>query len=127
MGEKAVSTAFVIINNDSIPIVPNTLKYTEGFGEYKTRAASGGGGQTETVFSENAELKISKVMFELYPTPENIKLLRAWKANLNNNVIEIQAEGFNRVFTNSSLANEYEVEVGADTTTATEWESDPAS
>ena len=102
MGKKTVSTPQVIINNILYPIVPNTLTYTEGFGEYTVKGSSVGAGQTETVFSENAEDKISEVKFELYPTSENIKSAREWKVLLNENLIEFADDGFNKTFTISS-------------------------
>ena len=76
MAKQVLSTAQLIANNSPQPIVPNTLSFTEGFGEYTVRASSAGAGRTETIFSENAELKKSKLMFEIYPTEENIRTLR---------------------------------------------------
>ena len=126
MGKKTVSTPYVIINNTQYPIVPNTLKFTEGFGEYKQRGSSVGAGQTEVVFSENAEEKISKIMFEMFPTAENIKSIREWKANLNDNAIEITSDELERSFTNAALTSDYEIAIGADTTIPIEFAADPA-
>ncbi|UCF50253.1 MAG: hypothetical protein JSU91_01875 [Thermoplasmatales archaeon] len=126
MGKKTISTPSIIINDILYPIVPNTFKYTEGFGEYNMRGSSIGAGQTEVVFSENAEDKMSKVMFELYPTAENIKSIREWKAALNDNLIEVSSDDLTRTFTNAALVNDYEVETGADTTISLEFVADPA-
>lgn len=128
MGKKVLSTPNVIINNVVYPIVPNSLVFTEGFGESTMRGSSVGAGVTEVVFSENAENKMSKVNFEMYPTAENIQSLRDMKALQNDNLIELadaDAE-FNRTVTNAAITNDYEVNIGADTTISVECMGDPS-
>lgn len=127
MGKQAISVGQLLINNVVVPYVPNTFKFTEGFGEYKQRGAVVGSGRSEVVFSEDAESKLSKVMFELYPTAENIELARAWKAGKSSNVIEYIADGMQRTITTAAIINDYENEIGADTTISLEWMGDPAS
>ena len=127
MAKNAVSEASVIVNNTLVPIVPNTLKFTEGFGEYTVRGQSAGGGRVQTVFAENAELKKSKIMFEIFNTAENIKLARQWKAAKTSNLIEVSTSDFNRTFSSATLVSDFEVEIGSDQTITLEFESDPAS
>ena len=127
MGKEAVSTAQVLVNNTVVPIVPNTLTFNDGFGEYKVRSASSGKGQSEVVVSENAEMKIGKVKFEVFNTAENIEIIRQWKAAFMSNAVEVLSADFQRTFTNAVLVNDVEVKIGADATIALEWESDPAS
>ena len=126
MGKKTISTPSIIVNDVLYPIVPNTFKFTEGFGEYKMRGSSVGSGQTEVVFSENAEEKMSKISFEMYPTAENIKTIREWKAAQNDNLIQAVSDELDRSFKNAALVSDYEVNTGADTTIALEFVSDPA-
>jgi len=126
MGKKVLSTPQIIVNNIVFPIVPNSLVYTEGFGEYNMRGSSVGAGKTEVVFSENSENKISKINFELFPTAENVESIREWKAAQNDNAIEIVDSELQRTFTNAALINDYEVNIGADTTISVEFVSDPA-
>ena len=125
MGKKALSSTTVIVNDVAYPIVPNTLVYTEGFGEYNMRAASVGSGKGEIIFSENAENKMSKIMFEMFPTAENIKTIREWKVNQNQNLIEISDPDIQKTFNNAALTSDYEVKIGADTTIPVEFMSDP--
>lgn len=127
MGKEAISVGQLIVNNIVVPYVPNSFKFTEGFGEYNQRAATSGSGTTETVFSENAEGKVSMFSFEIYPTKEGIALARSWKANKSNNVLEYIADGMQRTVTSGAITNDYEVEAGADTTISLEWKGDPAS
>ena len=127
MGIKALTTPQITVNNITIDIVPNSFTYTEGFGEQNTRTQSAGGGQTTTVFSDNAETKMSAPKFSLFNTKENIDLARSWKANLNDNAISaVDNDGFTRFFANASLNNDYEVAMGADTAIDLEFMSDPA-
>lgn len=127
MGKEAISTGQLIVNNVVVPYVPNTLKFSEGKGEYNQRAAVVGSGSTEVVFSENAESKLSMINFELYPTPENIDLAREWKSAKFSNVVEYIADGVQRTMTSAAIVNDYEVESGGDTTISLEWKGDPVS
>lgn len=125
-----LSDATVLANNEAIAIEPNTLKFTEGGGEQKMRAASVGGGKAEQVYSKDMEGRFSKLMFELPSTPEMIELVRSWKFNDNQNVFQIAgstSEGeLARTFTQAAILNNYEVEIGSETTINVEISSNPA-
>lgn len=114
-----LTDATLLINNEAIAIIPSSLKFTEGLGEQTMRAASTGGGETETVFSNNVETNISDLMFELPTTPENIRLARSWKTNQDRNAATIAGstpEGdVTRTFTKAALVNNYEVAIGSET------------
>ena len=125
-----IADVTVIINNDPVGVIPNSVKFTEGKGEQKKRAVSYGGGTVRQVFSNNIESNISKVMMELPVTPEAIELARALKSNRDQNAIQISGttpEGnFSRTFTNAALVNDYEVNPGADTNIPLEFETNAA-
>jgi len=127
MGKEAISTGQLLVNDVVVPYVPNTFKFTEGFGEYNQRAATVGSGRSEVVFSENAEAKLSMCSFEIYPTAEGIALARQWKSNKGNNVVEYIAKDMQRTITSCAIINDYENEIGADTVISLEWKGDPAS
>lgn len=114
-----LTDATVIVNNEAIAILPNTLTFDEGEGEQIVRAASIGGGKAETIYSQDIESKVGMVKFELPTTPENIELARSWKKNQNRNVVTIAGstpEGdVTRTFTQSAVTNNYEVNVGSET------------
>ncbi len=122
---QQLTDATLVVNNEAVGIVPNSLKYTEGFGEQQVRPVSIGGGKTEQVFARNLETNFSKVMFELHTTPENVALARRWKANGNANVISIAGEtsdgkNVTRTFNRAAIVNDYEVQIGSDTNIAIE-------
>lgn len=125
-----LSDAGVSVNNEAVAIVPNSIKYTEGFGEQKVRAASVGGGEVEQVYSHDVESNFSMVSFEIYATVEAIKLARSWKAARNANVVQITGStpdgSLTRTFTQAGLLGNYDVELGADTTITLEFNSNPA-
>ncbi len=131
----AIANPQVTINNIAVSVVPNSVSYTEGFGEQTIRAASTGGSSVEQVFSQNIESNFSKVMFGIFPTPENIASARVWKTNLNANVITITGDvtsngvttSFQRTFTNAAILNDYDVPLGSDTTIELEFQSDAAA
>lgn len=125
-----LADATLIANNEAISIVPNSLKFTEGFGERSVRVAALGGGKVEQIYANNVEGALSKLMFELPTTPENIKLARAWTAAGNGNVFQIAgstSEGdMTRTFTQAAVTNDYEVEIGSDTSISIEIASNAA-
>lgn len=118
----AISSPTVTINNDPIEIVPFTCMYTEGFGEYTQRVASAGGGSTNIVFSENIDMRKSKVNFEVYPTEEVLNIIRGVKNNKNQNVVQITSGGLTKTIRRAAIINDYEVNLGADTTVSLEFE-----
>lgn len=123
---RAISTPTIVVNNIVLPIVPNSAVYTEGQGEQNYRAQSAGGGSVQGVYSDNAESKFSTFKCSVFNTAENINFLRAIKANGNNNAITITDTGFSRSITQAALTNNYEVNLGADTTVDIEFSGLPA-
>lgn len=126
-----ISAPTVIVNNEPVAIVPNTLVYTEGKGEQNVRAASTGGGAVEQVFSDNVENNFSMVQFEVFNDANSIKSARAWKSNRNLNVVQIagtapDGTSVERTFQNAAILNDYEVALGSETTVPLEFKSDAA-
>lgn len=117
------SNITILINNEAIQYVPNTFKYTEGKGEYNVRAQTSGGGQSEPVTTRNVETSLSMAEFQLFPTQENINKARLWKENFDQNVIQFyETDVFDgRTIGSASVVNDYEVEVGQDSTFTLEW------
>ena len=50
-----LANPLVAVNNDPVPVTPNSVMYTEGLGEQTIRAATLGGGQVQPIFSRNIE------------------------------------------------------------------------
>jgi len=127
---KPLSNIAVAVNNDPVGIVPNSVSYTEGFGEQNMRAASIGGASVEQVFSQDLESTFSMVKFEVYPDIDQVKLLRAWKTNGNANTVtltgSVDGKTFRRTFKKAAILNDYEVALGSDTTVEIEFKSDAA-
>ena len=120
----------ILVNNDIIAYEGNTLSYADGFGEYSVRNAVIGGGQTEQVFSEDLTTKFGMVKFSLPSTEDSAKLIREWKNNKNNNVIELQSSTggaqFTRIFTQGSSQGDPEVNLSTDGSVEVEFRSNPA-
>jgi hypothetical protein len=110
----ALATSALIINNVTFPIKPNSLSYTEGFGEYKIRVASAGGSKTEKVFTRDIETAYSMVKAVLYTTAENADSAREWKANEDTNVVQIVDSGFTRTINQATIINEPDVSIGVE-------------
>lgn len=124
----------VIVNNIPLAIKPNSLSFTEGFGEQILRAASAGGKSVVQVLADNVEDNFSEIKFSLDNTISNIEQARIWKSQPGQNGIVVTGtvtEGsvttnFRRVFNKASLMNNYEVPLGSDVSLDLEFKSDPA-
>ena len=121
----------IVVNDAPINIVPNSVVYKEGAGEQLVRAASTGGGNTVQVYSNNVETNFGMVKFEFFPSPDLIEFFRGVKKNLNNNVVVLtgtttDGQTLRRTFNRASILNDYEVNIGSDTTVEVEFNSDPA-
>jgi hypothetical protein len=128
----AISAPSVSINNETLAIVPNSFVYDGGEGEISVRAASAGGSRAESVHAINAETMISKVTFELYPTPDLDEKIRRWKRQVGGNVIQItqvlqNGQSIARTFQHQSLMNPIERNASADGTVSLEWSGDQMS
>ena len=114
-----LTDAAVLVNNEVVGIMPNSLTYTEGLGEQSIRSVSIGEGKTEQIYARDLETAIAMVKFEIPTTPENIALAREWKGNENQNVVQIAgrtAEGqVTRTFSGAALLSDYEVPIGTET------------
>lgn len=124
----------VVVNNVALAIKPNSLSFTEGFGEQIVRAASAGGGSVVQILADNIEDNFSEVKFALDPTIEHIGLARGWKTQPGLNVVSVtgtvtdgtDTATFARSFEKASLTNNYEIALGADTQIDLEFKSNPA-
>ena len=120
------------INDVNVKFKPNTLSFTEGFGEYKQRTRSAGGGATETVFSRDLETAYSVIKFNIYTTKDQVELARLWKTLNNVNVITItdisieDGELLSRTFKFAAMINDPPINATADGDVEIEFHSDPA-
>lgn len=123
-----LSNPTVLVNNEPIGIIPNSLEYDEGLGEQNMRAASFGGDEVEPVYSDNIETKFGSVSFAIPSTIQNINLARAWKVNRNVNVVQIvgttpDGGTLTKTFTSAALLNNYKIGLGAETDIPIEFKS----
>ena len=115
----AISVPAIQVNNDTVGLVPNSYKRTGGYGETTVRAASSGGGNAVAVHTKNAETMFSKVMFQIYVTTDNIRLVDEWKDNGSGNTIsasqrDVSSKDFAESFKNMSMTNDPEIPMTAD-------------
>lgn len=125
---NALSTPTLTVDNVVLPIVPNSLVYTEGFGEQDVRTQSSGGGSVSLVISRNVETSYSMVQCQVENTQANIEFLRAIKANTNFHVVSFfdSRVGYTRTLQQALLTSNYEVGLGADTAISIEFKGSSA-
>lgn len=126
MAQTRLANPQVLINNNPIAIVANSLTFKEGLGEQNVTIQSAGGNHIETVYSEDVSTRMSMVKFDLASTEQNIELIRNWKLARNENAIVVTGTEFTRTFTNMALITDYEVGLGNDSVISLEFHGDPA-
>lgn len=127
---ETLSVPGIQINNSAYAIVPNTFKFVPGRGEVNTRAASSGGGESESVHSRNAETNISKVMFDMFVTNDTLGVYEQVKGRVGTNSIQALQENndgstVTLVFDNMSMTNDPEFEATSDGVVSFEFSGDP--
>lgn len=118
---RKIIDATLIIDNNVVGYVPNTLSFTEGFGEQKLRTQTGGGGAVQQVVADDITKKHSTVKFQVETTAENLALMRALKNNQDGHVVTISTTNFSRTITGAILVKDYEVKFGTDDTIEVEF------
>lgn len=126
-----LSDPTVIINNNTVTIMPNSLVFTEGLGEQNMRAGSTGGGGVEQIYSNNLESNFSTIKFDLPADIDRVELAREWKVLQNANLVQIigtttDGKVLTRTFQNAAILNDYEVALGSDTVIPIEFKASPA-
>lgn len=113
-----LTDAAVIVNNEVVGVIPNSVEFDEGRGEQKIRAVSVGDGKTEQVHASDLETNLGGVKFSLPTTIENIALALGWKTNKNRNVVQLAGQtddgDFTRTFTQAALTANYKVPIGTE-------------
>ncbi len=113
-----VTDATILVNNQAVAVIPNTVVFDEGLGEQSMRAASLGGGRVTMVYSHDVASNVGMVKFSIPATVNNINLAKAWKVNRDQNVVQVLGstpEGtVTRTFTQAALLSKYEVPLGTD-------------
>ncbi len=123
-----ISDPSVVVNNVAVAIAPNSLEFSEGFGEQEILVQSAGGGALQQVYSDNVETSLGMVKFSMRSTVENINLVRSWKANRNRNAVTVTATNddgtFTRTFANAAIVSDYTVALSSDGVVEIEFKSD---
>ncbi len=120
----------VQVNDEPVAYTADSLSWKYGFGEYATRNAVIGGGQTEKIFSKDLATKFGMVKFSMPTTEGNEKLKRAWKTNDDNNVVELigpSSSKFTRIFTLAAILEDPESNAATDGNIEIEFNSNPAN
>lgn len=124
-----ITALTLMINNEVVGYVAGTLSFKDGAGTSVVTNAVVGAEATEQIFSEDLSSKFGMVKFEMPTTEENEIAKRKWKANRNNNVIELigpRGTNFARVFTQAASLEDPETNIATDGTIAMEFASNPA-
>ena len=118
--ETIFNNPTIMVNNNLIAFKPNSVSYNEGLGEQTLRVESTEGGNITQVYTDNIEMKKSKIKFSMLPTIKNIEFARQWKILANFNVItlsgidNITKQTLTRTFASCALINNYNINLTND-------------
>lgn len=119
----------ILVNNQQVAYVADSLSWKDGFGEYSVRNAVVGGGQTERIFSQDLASKFGMVKFSMPSTVENEANKRAWKNNKDQNVVELIGAGgtkFTKIYTGAAIIEDPETNAATDGNIEIEFNTNPA-
>ena len=119
----------LLVNNEQVAYTPDSLSWSDGFGEYSIRNAVVGGGQTEQIFSKDLSTKFGMVKWSMPTIDENEAYKRAWKSNDNNNVVELvgpPGSTFSKIFTQAAMTNDPESTAATEGQIEVTFNSNPA-
>ena len=122
----ALSTPTIVVNEITIPVKPNSLKYTEGFGERKIRVESAGGARRNIVITEDVETQFSEFSFTVYTKTDSIAAHRDWLERLSANTVRWLEAGESRTITNATVTNNAEISSGVEGEFEVMFQGDPA-
>lgn len=86
---SGLSSPKVIVNNEVIRIVPNSLKVDRGLGTVTVNSASGGGYDVQLIHNVSAKDMVAHVKFSIYTTAENLSKKEEWKLKIAGNAISV--------------------------------------
>ena len=116
MAQDQISDLAVIVNNEVVGVIPNSIEMDEGRGEQVLRSVSIGEGKTEQVFANNLESNFGACKFSMPSTAENIASALVWKTGRNTNTVQflgtINGEVFSRTYLQCALTSNYKIAVG---------------
>lgn len=124
-----ISTPTVVVDGVNLAIVPNSLMFTEGFGEQDVKVQSSGGGQVQPIVTLDVTTSLSRVAMQVVNTAANIQQLRQIKSDSANfHVVSFfdNTVGFIRTVQQAILTSDYEVGLGADTPISIEFKGAPS-
>lgn len=123
--QTQLSTVQLVVDNDPVSYVPNTLSYNEGLGEQTVKS------QNATLTNAvNLETLVGMVKFDLTSTIENINLAKKWKTQGKSSagalISMASGKSFSKSFTNMALTNNYEIPLSQDGQFTLEFSGSPA-
>lgn len=116
MAERSLSAPTLIINNDIIAYVPNSLTHKMGHGEITQRVATTGGEAVKFVISEDVSTKIGTVKFSLYNTQSSIDLINNWKimSKTGDVAITVNQDAISADYSEMVMINDPDLDTGFD-------------
>ena len=123
-----LATPTVVINDDTIEIAPNSLKYKMGKGDVNIRTQQAGTSVT-TIVNEDSETKLSMVGFSLILTSTSDVQVDKWlEARTSGGVtIEFFDGTISRSFSGMVLVSEPERTTGSEGSVELEFQGPPGS
>jgi hypothetical protein len=122
----SITKPTVLVNGETIYIIPNSLIVKYGIGEKKTRPQSAGGNQVQLVVHEDITQYVSSIKFKVENTTDNINFFQSINQSLDLKVQFTDPDsGQNGTQNSSVLINDPDFNFGFDGETELEFNGAP--
>jgi hypothetical protein len=127
MAEKIITNPQLVINDELILYVANSLKYIKNTAKTQIGSLTAGGSSVTTVHSIDVSEAVGQVSFNAKVTSRLFDLLDMWSSQTAENVIELSSSNGDiaLAFTGMSLEEVPELEFGAESEIELTFKGDP--
>lgn len=111
---SALTNGTIIVNDATIAIKPDSIKYKRGVGDRKMRTQSVGD-SVEHITTEDLTTKIGMISFTLIGTDANAEAVANWQDNFDTNAVEmITTSGYTLVLQQAVMTVDPEIAVAVE-------------
>jgi hypothetical protein len=126
MAQIAASLADLLINNERVSYIPNTLSYNLGIPTTQSNPAISGNTVIQNYSRDYSQAK-GMVKFDMVNTRENLTFFKNWVANYQANAIQmIFDNGTTVLYATAAIKSQTDFSTGNDSKLTVEFEADQA-
>lgn len=122
---QIISKPYLVINNEAVEYVGNSLAIKNGEGERFIHVVSSGGNNVKPLYTEDVTAKRGMVKFSVRLTNEMMEKIKTWQQNESANAISVFSGDYSASMKFATMITDPELPFGADVTADIEFEGLP--